>query len=157
MVHSELSRSGDRKERGIKVRILINQQNKLRGRAEVACKAHNLEVAGSSPAPATKCCSFENGIKTRWLVNPVLEISYNTKDFSPLLLPCRIMAVHSTLTRGVLVRIQPGQQKNGLACTKARRFSFARRVWWVRFSPGPQWVRDTQQSFIQDSFNNGWG
>jgi hypothetical protein len=28
--------------------------HKLRDRAEVACKAHNLEVGGSNPPPATK-------------------------------------------------------------------------------------------------------
>jgi len=28
------------------------------------------------------CCSLEKGIKTRCLVNPVLEIAYNTEDFS---------------------------------------------------------------------------
>jgi len=37
---------------------------------------------GSDPVLTTMCCSLEKGIKTRYLVNPVLEIVYNTEDFS---------------------------------------------------------------------------
>ena len=32
----------------------MQNENRMRGRAEVARRAHNPEVVGSSPAPATK-------------------------------------------------------------------------------------------------------
>ena len=35
--------------------ILITRSKTMWGSAEVACKAHNLEVGGSIPSPATNC------------------------------------------------------------------------------------------------------
>ena len=38
----------------VRVPLLVQKEDILRGGAEVARKAHNLEVVGSNPTPATK-------------------------------------------------------------------------------------------------------
>ena len=46
--------------RSVKEKIVFLQHVSLRGRAVVARRAHNPEVAGSSPAPATKKKNFRD-------------------------------------------------------------------------------------------------